>query len=143
MEHELVPESAELSKIASGKTADKALDRDLETRAMAGKNEDNEMWLKINFHQVYCIQSIVEFKKDGTSQFEWTCSQDDCDTCEPKDKCVDFRLEVYTEGEKSTISSLDADCKLGNTVKLEKIQLADNSLAVAEIAIVWKKGTVF
>ena len=135
------PKSAVTSGIFNDGTADKAIDLHFNTKAVAGKNEDNEIWLKLKLERVYCIQNVIEFSKGGFIQLNWTCSEDDCNTCEPENKCSNFELSVYTEGDSSATSSYNIDCKLGNVVKLEKTELSDDSLSVAEIAIFGKNGT--
>ncbi|KAL5252767.1 hypothetical protein ACHWQZ_G015509 [Mnemiopsis leidyi] len=142
---EAVPASIHLSKQEqSDKEASNAIDLNCNSKAMAGKNSDNEIWLKIKLDQVYCVKHVIEYNSDQTNQFKWTCSQDNCDLCgdgSHESACDQFSLTVYIEsegpsGDPSHDFPLEPNCRNGNAVKLERIDGARSStITVAEIAV--------
>ena len=93
---------------------------------------------------MYCVQQVIEFGTDGAYQFEWTCSESDCDACmNPTDvtRCTKWSLSVSMTDDNpiDTNTYVGNNCKLGNTVRLEKLETT-KPLTVAEIAIIGTKG---
>ena len=72
----------------------------------------------------------------GTPYLTWTCTNTDCNKC-VGDDCSYYTLTVSTEGTVSDLSPV-ADCKYGDTVKLERAN--GQGFAMYEIAIVGKSG---
>ena len=123
-----------------------SIDLNLHTEAHADKDNNNQIWLKVNLDQVYCVHQVIELD-DGSSteifQFSWTCSRNNCDECETTrgdGACERMSLSV-SRSYTGPISS-DDSCKLGNTVTLEKFDNQYRPLKVTEIAIFGRKGGI-
>ena len=135
---EIVPQYAELSQKPG--TAYRAIDLNLATKAVAKKGSDGGIWLKVSLGQLYCVDRVIEYdKRTGTNQFKWTCSQDDCATCESRYDCRHFLLTVDAEDTPPNLSSTTG-CKYGDSVKLKRVPGTGETITVAEIAIFGKKG---
>ena len=139
--------SIELSKQKfPDKKATNAIDLDLDTETVAGTNGDSKNWLKITLDQVYCVEHVIEYNQDGTNQFKWTCSQDNCDQCgdgTQQNLCHKFSLTVNIESEDPTYDfPIQTNCKNGNTVKLERVDSTAqvSTITVAEIAVFGQIG---
>ena len=122
-----------------------AIDLDLDTKTVTGTNDEGENWLKITLDQVYCVEHVIEFNPDGTNQLKWTCSQDNCNQCEDgtqEQNCHIFSLTVNIESEDPSYDyPSQTNCKNGDTVKLERLDLSrKDTFTVAEIAVFGQKG---
>ena len=139
---EVIPVSAQVSRVITGK-ASHAIDLDLSTAVNFGKAPDDRVWMKITFDQIYCVDNVIEYERDGSNQFKWVCSQDDCSVCENKrsDTCKKLRLTVELENVSADLPlSGSADCKHGNSVQLERVLWDTETLKVAEMAVFSRKG---
>ena len=120
----------------------------LDTEAQANKSTNSEIWLKVNLDQVYCVDQVIEYDKntEKSYQFKWSCTKFDCNascvTTMGVNACGKWLLSVNMSDDAplSTDDFMDNNCKLGNTVTLEKLKYKTNPLTVAEIAIYGTKG---
>ena len=103
-----------------------------------GNADDGRIWLKITLKQVHCVKSVIKYLENGSPQFIWTCSSDDCKKCEQGGgrKCEDFELSVNIEGHPSVKTSSERDCKLGNSVLLEDFEPDSIAMGIYEIAVI-------
>ena len=139
---EVIPVSTQVSRAIAGE-AGHAIDLDLSTAVNFGKAPDGRVWMKITLDQIYCVDNVIEYEKDGSNQFKWVCSQDDCSVCENKhsDTCKKLRLTVELENVSSDLQlSGSADCKQGNSVQLERVLWDTDHLKVAEMSVFSRKG---
>ena len=142
--NEAVPTFVEVSSQVDDHPAEHAIDLNLGTQAQADRDSSNKVWLQVKLDQVYCVQQVIEFGTDGAYQFEWTCSESDCDACihhKDNTNCKKWFLSVSMTDDNpiDTNTNVGNNCKLGNTVRLEKLEVT-NPLTVAEIAIIGTKG---
>ena len=92
---------------------------------------------------------MIEYDKDMINkyyQFKWACTKWDCNascvTTMGEGKCGKWFLSVNLSDDAplSTDDFIDNNCKLGNTVTLEKLKDKTSPLKVAEIAVFGTKG---
>ena len=133
----------QLSHKVSGK-AKHAIDLDLNTQVVSGKASDGGIWIEVTLDQIYCIDYVIEYEPDGTNQFRWDCSKDDCSDCKFKnsggrDACRNILLKVTTTDTSLGLPQL-SDCKYGDNVKIQRVSGNRDIITVAEVAIFVKKG---
>ena len=140
---EAIPQSVQLSREVSGK-ANYAIDLNFSTGVKSGEASDG-IWIEVTLNQIYCVDYVTEYNTDGSDQFRWDCSKDDCSDCKFQDPnrnteaCKNIPLTVTT-----TDTSLElpqrADCKNGDKVKIQRVSGNSDTVTVAEVAIFGKKG---
>ena len=115
--------------------AERAFDLDLETYSKSLLAPDGTQWLKLKLGKVFCVQRVLRISKSGETKLDWTCSRVDCSDCVGQN-CEIYSLTIYTEvGEDGDGSE---DCKLGDTLKLERSQVNIGGFVVNEVAVIAK-----
>ena len=139
---EIIPESATQSCTYEGDedqyVAEHAIDLDLKTLSKTCLRSDGTFWLKLKLDQVYCVEQVQEYFKNGNPLSTWTCSNTDCSHCEGS-YCGYFSLTVSTE--KAVLLPV-LDCKYGDTVKLQYTCRGYCSLKVCVISMTGRKGEI-
>ena len=126
--------------------ASHAIDLNLSTMArVAERDSDRKYWLKVKLDRVYCVEKVMYLQTDSSLDLTWSCTQADCSTClaegDEWNFCKHFSLTVYEEKVPGEKFGLVSDCKLGDTVKLERIH-PPGRFNVNEIAIFGKQGKI-
>ena len=126
--------------------ASHAIDLNLSTMArVAERDSDRKYWLKVKLDRVYCVEKVMYLQTDSSLDLTWTCTRADCSTCYEEEQewgvCKHFSLTVYEEKVPGEKYALVSDCKLGDTVKLERIH-PPGRFNVNEIAIFGKQGKI-
>ena len=124
--------------------ASHAIDLNLSTMArVAERDSDRKYWLKVKLDRVYCVEKVMYLQTDSSLDLTWTCTRADCSTCYEEEQewgvCKHFSLTVYEEKVPGEKFGLVSDCKLGDTVRLERIH-PPGRFNVNEIAIFGKQG---
>ncbi|XP_063678483.1 uncharacterized protein LOC134814318 [Bolinopsis microptera] len=131
--------AAELSLVGDGRGGPLAIDKEFTTSAKVKPGTDKRIWLKVSLDQIYCVRQVIEYERDETVQFKWTCSQENCGDCEG-DNCDAFELKVYVEGVLPETLPSYSGCKHGNRVQLEKTGGNKDYFIVFEIAVIATKA---
>ena len=118
--------------------AEHAIDLNLTTYSKTCRGSDGSLWLQLKLDQVYCVEQIRTYKRDGKVLRTLTCSNTDCSHCEGIN-CSWYSLSVSTE-EAELLPVLD--CKYGDTVKLQYTGKGYSSLMVYEISVTGEKGDI-
>ena len=141
--NEIIPVSVEHSKTKDDDeekyTVEHAIDLNLGSRSSTTIGSDGKIWLKVTLGKTSCIQQVIKYMSDGTHYRTWTCTSSDCSTCEGP-KCSDYLLTTSVERTSSDSLPFVADCKNGDTVKLQKN--TGSYFEVYEIAITGKQGEI-
>ena len=121
---EIIPVSAEHSQTKDSNkekyAAAHAIDLDWITGSYTLAGSDGKKWLKVNLAKLYCIHQVIWYDSYGSPSLTWNCSSTDCSTCEGSSYyCGVFLLTTSCERASSDNLPLIADCKHGDTVKLE------------------------
>ena len=140
---EIIPVKAELSgalyNYEKKYGAANSIDLDLVTRSHTKPGSDSSTpWLKVTLDQVYCVDQVVWYSKEGDPIRTWTCSQTDCSACKGS-TCSRFSLTVSSERAEPDDLPLVSDCKNGDMVKLERTD-HDKGFGVCEISVTGKQG---
>ena len=117
--------------------AAQAIDLEMGPYSWTAKNQNDEVWLKVKLGEINCIQLVIWYGYYGNHERNWTCTSSDCSTCEGE-FCSNYLLTVSSERKSSDDLPPIADCKYGDTVKLEKYTLT--GFSVREIAVTGKQG---
>ena len=135
----------QLSRQVSGEAND-AIDLNLNTQVVSGKASDGGIWIEVTLDQIYCVDHVIEYNRnEETVQFRWDCSKDDCSDCKFKNPstssaaCKEMLLKVTTTDTPLGLP-LQADCKNGDKVKIQRVNGDSDTVTVAEVAIFGKKG---
>ena len=138
---EIKPVSAEQSRTRNDSEevygAANAIDLEHRTRSYAIPGSDGIAWLKVNLGRLNCIQQVITHFPSGSPKQTWTCRSSNCSTCKGM-ACSRFLLTTSVERTSSDGLPLIADCKYGDTVKLER----SYNVFVYEIAIIGKQGEI-
>ena len=116
-----------------------AIDLDHGTTSITSAGSDGKAWLKVNLAKSYCIHQVIWYISGSNPYHTWTCSSSDCSTCEGS-YCSYYLVTTSSERESSDDLPLIADCKYGDTVKLESRN--GGNFWVYEIAITGKQGDI-
>ena len=139
---EIIPKSATQSCTFKDNedlyAAEHAIDLDLDTHSRTTAGLDGTTWFQLKLDQVYCVEEVRTYNKQGNPLRTWTCSNNDCSHCEGS-YCGVCSLTVSSE---EAVKSPALDCKYGDTVKLQYTGKAYNSLKVYEILITGEKGDI-
>ena len=112
--------------------ASKAFDMNLETNSLSGIAPDGTQWLKLKLEKELCVERVGKFHLSGVFKQDWTCTREGCSQCVGQN-CHLYTLTVYKEGGEDGEGSLE--CKLGDTVKLERVEVNNEGFKVNEIAV--------
>ena len=141
---EIIPDSVEHSGTLRDNEeeypAAHAIDLDLDTMSRTSAGSDGKIWFKVNLAKLYCIHQVIWYKSGGRLLLTWTCSKTDCSTCEGDSRCSYILLTTSSERTSSDDLPLTADCKYGDTVKLENRY--GGNFWIYEIAITGKQGEI-
>ena len=140
---EIIPDSVKHSGTVDNneekRGAGLVIDLDLGTYSGTVAGSDGKSWMKINLAELNCIQRVIEYVTSGNSGLIYTCSSSDCSNCEGSDTwCKRLPVTISSERTSSDDLILIADCKYGDTVKLEEI--GGTYFPLTEIAITGKPG---
>ena len=142
---EVIPVSAEQSETKDNDEgnygAGKAIDMLLETRSFSVAGSDGKNWLKLTLGKVYCLDKVSWYRNDGTSYLTWTCTKDDCGTCDVGMGCGHIILTVSTEGTVPDLPSF-SDCRYGDTLEIKRTADEATEFFVFELAVIKKEGNV-
>ena len=138
---EIKPVSAEQSRTRNNSEeeygAANAIDLEQRTRSYALSGSDGIALLKVNLGKLNCIQQVMTHFPWGDPKQTWTCKNSNCSTCEGR-ACRRLLPTTSVERTSSDGLPLIADCKYGDTVKLE----SSYNVFVYEIAIIGKQGEI-
>ena len=138
---EIIPLNAELSRTLSDNgekyNASRAIDLDRATWSYTGPGSDGTVWLKVILDKTHCVRQVQWHNRHGKLELTWTCSTDDCSTCEGND-CSDYSLTVSSERTSTDGLPLQWDCQHGDTVKLQRN--SGSEFSAAELAVIGKQG---
>ena len=116
-----------------------ATDLELRTRSFTIPGSDGNAWLKVNLAKLNCIHQVIWYSSGSSHFLNWTCSSSDCSKCESS-YCGRFLLTTSSDRTSSDDLPLIADCKYGDTVKIERLD--GDRFNVYEIAITVKQGEI-
>ena len=122
-----------------------AFDLDFSTRVVSGQASDGGVWIAATLDHIYCVDYVLKYKANGTVQFRWECSGDDCADCtfvgNPNRivTCKVIRLLVQASHLPPELPR-QANCKYGDSVKIERFSGDPDTIIVTEIAVFTRKG---
>ena len=141
--NEIIPDSAENSYTYQDNektyAAAHAIDLAWNTRSATSAGSDGKIWLKVNLGKLISIHQVIRYRTDVNPYNAWTCTSSGCSYCEGS-SCSKYLLTTSSEGTSSDDLPLIADCKYGDTVKLERLK--SGWFDVHEIAIIGKQGEI-
>ena len=117
-------------------SAELAIDTNMDTSSYAVAGSDSKIWIKLHLGQVHCIQQV---KRAGHFVNTWICTKYDCNNC-AGNFCSYLPLTVSTEGTLPPNLPDHADCRYGDTVKLEMTYSDYGKLTVEELWVIGKQG---
>ena len=140
---EIIPVSVEHSQTLKNNeekfAAAHAIDLDLETRSSTSAGSDGKIWFKVNLAKLNCIHQAILYNDKGDPFLTSTCTSSNCSPCEGS-YCKSLLITTSSEKTLSDDLPLIADCKYGDTVKVEKLN--GGGIGVPEIAITGKQGEI-
>ncbi|KAL5270945.1 hypothetical protein ACHWQZ_G001565 [Mnemiopsis leidyi] len=118
-----------------------AIDMNIFSRSFTHAGSDGTCWLKMTLDHLHCVQKVmrdifVENKYRNPYQ-TWTCSETGCNDC-AEVYCASFTLTVNSVGKALDVADkpISSDCKVGDTVKLEKTGSNDLNFRSQELVII-------
>ena len=140
---EIIPDSAENSYTYQDNertyAAAHAIDLAWNTRSATSAGSDGKIWLKVNLAKLNCIHQVILYNVKGDPFLTSTCTSSNCSPCKGS-YCKSLLLTTSSEKTLSDDLPLIADCKYGDTVKVEKLN--GGGFSVPEIAITGKQGEI-
>ena len=119
-----------------------AVDQNFKTRSFTEPNADGVAWFKISLDRNVCVEEVITHSKlYGSQVLAWTCSRNDCSSCEGR-YCG--RLTLTVSGGGKVPGDLPPDCKYGDTLMLvAKRTDSDNGRIILwEVSFTTKQGPV-
>ena len=145
-ESEITPIKAVHSKTLNRNekfAAAKSIDLNLNTECRSDQGQDGKTWLEISLGEVYCVEKVLWLWQTGSDRFIWTCSENGCDECSGSgaDRCGELRVIVTMATISNTASSPPSRCKLGDAVRVERVDYSHyNGIWAPEIVVIGLKG---
>lgn len=117
--------------------AEAAIDMNFNTTTVTYRDTYGELWLKLYFEEVSCVQNIYVYW-DGKANVILSCPADStlcqCDT--NKRICDEYQFSVIFERNMNPDDQTERNCTYGDTLKVESIDEAYFNLEAEEIAVI-------
>ena len=117
--------------------AENAIDLNLKTSFLSNAGSGGSHWLQLKFDQVYCVEQVRTYRKNGKPERTWICNNTDCSHCDGY-HCGVCSLDVSTAETSSNDLPQDSECRYGDTVKLQCN--TGTILMVYEISVIGRQG---